>query len=150
LSLLPPFDTAFDGFDTATNGGLDELRVKLRFVSEVVVERVSSLSLVGLALRVRRVRPTVFGGSVECVALLVGNIEFHDGSPTHVHTSERYRRYLYVWGSVGRSVAVASHHVGFLSGLLVRFAHSLLTGRRPVRMVRGTSVPPDLRPEAPP
>jgi len=56
--------------------------------------------------------------------LLVGNGEFHDGGSTHVHTSERARRYLHVRESVGRSVPVPSYHVGFCSRAAGPFARS--------------------------
>jgi hypothetical protein len=65
----------------------------------------------------------LLGGSVECVALLVGNGEFHDGGSTHVHTSEKNDdTYRIGSRSVGRSMPVASYRVGFLPDLLAPFA----------------------------
>lgn len=50
LAFLPAFNDAFDGFDTATDRGLDELCLEFRLVAKTGVECVPDLSLVGLAL----------------------------------------------------------------------------------------------------
>jgi hypothetical protein len=82
---------------------LNESGLEARLLSEVGVECVSDLPFVGLGLGERGVRPTVVGGtvravevlpsgSVECVALLVGNGEFHGGGSTPLYTSEGIRR----------------------------------------------------------
>jgi len=44
----------------------------------------------------------LLGGSVECVALLVGNGEFHDGGSTHIHVFRGYPTVLTDTG-IGRS-----------------------------------------------
>src|SRR5699024_8167445 len=69
------------------------------------VERVPNVPFVGAALAVVGVVPTerggtvrtveiLFGGRVECAALLVGNGEFHDGSAAHFHVSDRPCGYI--------------------------------------------------------
>jgi hypothetical protein len=85
--LFPPFDTSFDGVDSASDGFLDEVCCEVCSTAEVVVERVSRGRVGGDALDVGGVGPTEFGGTVgavkelpggfvEVVAVLVGNDEF--------------------------------------------------------------------------
>ncbi|HET7324181.1 MAG TPA: hypothetical protein VFJ06_07610 [Halococcus sp.] len=75
--------------------------MKLRFVAEVVIQRVPNVPFVGATLLVVGIVPTelggtvrtveiLFGSRVECAALLVGNVEFHDGSPAHFYSSDTH------------------------------------------------------------
>lgn len=130
------FDTRFDSLNSAFDSSLYTLSLWICLLATFGVERVTDLSRGGFALGGGGVGPTVvggsvravqvlLGGSVECVALLVGNSECHDGGSTHIHSFRDYLTVLFDLG-VGRSVAVVSSDIGFVPDLL---AHSVRCSR---------------------